>query len=77
VSEVSVAQHAALGKGELKERVVGYAAPIDNLIDDVLAYAERQHTGYDAHRESLVGGKTGQLGELLEGVFGIGFEAAR
>ena len=51
---IRLLQHAALRKGELKNRVVRDVAGIDQVLDHVIIHAERQHGRYRLHVEDLL-----------------------
>ena len=48
-------QHARLRKGELKHGIIGDSIPIDQLIDNVMIDAKRQHRSDYAHCKALLG----------------------
>ena len=68
-------KHAALRKGELKDRVGRYLLPVDQLVDDVLVDPKGQHAGNHLHLEALLGAELLELRYLIQLLGGVDLEA--
>ncbi len=72
--EVVAGEHADLGEDELVDRIRRNVAPIDELLEDVLIDAERQHRGYRLERENLIAREPLQPRETIDVLSAVGAE---
>ncbi len=59
-------EHAALGKGELEDRVVGNGLPVDQLLDHVAVDPERKHRRDRLHGQTIGRLQPSQLGDPVQ-----------
>ncbi len=69
--EIRRVKHATLGKGQLKNGVVGHAVPVDQLLDHVAINPKGKNACDDPHLEALLRIQLAQLGNSVELVMRI------